>query len=1132
MEQNTPEQVYSADKKVRQLQTLLSGENTCIRLKKLSGSSAALVFYATYSARKRHSLIVLPEKEAAAYFYNDLQKLSGGDELIRFYPSAYKRSIEYSQTDNTQILLKSEILNLLGNTRKPCVLVTYPEALAENVIPRKAIKQNTLSIHEGESLSMEFIEEVLQTYGFEESDFVYEPGQYAMRGGIIDVFSFSHDKPSRIEFFGDEVESIRIFDAESQISEKRLKKLNILPNIHEEVEASEKLPLLEFISPATQVWMSDAEYVMERLEQVYKKAGERYQDLLLSDTEKASAMNPATHLCSREKTEELLGNFMRSEWGTLFYFDAAHSFNFDTSPQPAFHKNFDLLIQFIQEKRVESYTSYILSDNEKQIQRIHDILRDKGSEVQMQPVFYALHEGFIDHDKRICVFTDHQIFERYHKYHLKGAYTRKESITLKELNALKPGDFVVHVDNGIGTFRGLQKIENDGKVQEVIKVEYAQNDVLFVNIHSLHRISKFRDKELDTPNIHRLGSGHWQRTKDKAKRKVKDIARELIKLYARRQEEKGYAYSPDTYMQSELESSFIYEDTPDQYKATQSVKEDMETDTAMDRLVCGDVGFGKTEVAVRAAFKAASDTKQVALLVPTTILAYQHYHTFTDRLKDMPVSVDYISRLKSSAEIRNSLKKVAAGETDIIIGTHRLISKDVTFKSLGLLIIDEEQKFGVGVKEKLKQLRVNVDTLTLTATPIPRTLQFSLMGARDLSIINTPPPNRHPIITELHTFNDTIIREAIMYEVQRNGQVFFIHNRVQNIGEVQEFVARICPEVNTVVAHGQMEGKKLERTMFEFIRGDFDVLIATSIIENGLDIPNANTIIINNANNFGLSDLHQLRGRVGRSNKKAFCYLLAPPVSHMTSEARRRLKAVEQFNELGSGFNIAMQDLDIRGAGNLLGAEQSGFISEIGFETYQRILDEAMEELKEAEFKDLFSKDQKTEQKKAYRFKQECHIETDFEVLIPESYISSTSERIDLYRKLDNISGEEELLSFAENLEDRFGNMPEATRGLIDVVRLRQTAVKLGFHKLIIKNQRLSGHFPSDQASAFYASRVFARILEYIQHNPGRFRMKEQNGKLKLVMSEVTGLDTLLTDFKALLLFTRDNPEEENTASV
>ncbi|MEA1874488.1 MAG: transcription-repair coupling factor [Bacteroidota bacterium] len=1078
-------------------------------LSSLVGSAFSMLFYAIFQNKKKQHLIILPDKEKAAYVYNDLQKLSNQDEIFQFYPSAYKRSVEYNQIDSTNILLKTEVLNRISSTRKPYVLITYPEALIESVVPRKVLRENSLEMQVGDELSLGFIQEVLDNYEFEQTDFVYDPGTYAVRGGIIDIYSFSNEQPYRVEFFGDEVESIRSFDPETQISTQKFKKISIVPNIHDRLDTEKKVPFMKFLSDTAAVWIQNPDYVLQRLETIWEKANRRFDSNQNPDVNE-TMLDPHQHITPPDVLKSSLQQYPEIGFGQKQ--DAVYDtiISFSTVPQPVFQKNFDLLFQEIASREQNGYQTFILSDNEKQIQRIRDIFTDKGENIQFESIFFSLHQGFIDHNLKICVFTDHQIFERYHKYQLKGNFARKDAISLKEIHDLQPGDYVVHVDNGVGKFEGLQKIVNDGITQEVIRIRYDEGDVLFVNIHSLHRISKYRDKEGDMPNIHRLGSGHWARIKERTKKKVKDIARDLIMLYAKRHDSEGFAFSPDTYLQRELESSFIYEDTPDQLKSTLSIKEDMERKTPMDRLVCGDVGFGKTEVAVRAAFKSVADSKQVAVLVPTTILAFQHYNTFSNRLEGLPVRVDYVSRLKTTAEIKKTLKALEAGEIDILIGTHRLVSKDVEFKDLGLLIIDEEQKFGVTMKEKLKKLKLNVDTLTLTATPIPRTMQFSLMGARDLSVINTPPPNRHPIITELHTFNHEIIREAIMTEVNRNGQVFFIHNRVQNIVEVETLIMRICPEVKVRYAHGQMEGKQLEHIMLEFMRGDFDVLIATTIIENGLDIPNANTIIINNANNFGLSDLHQLRGRVGRSNKKAFCYLLAPPLTHVSGDARRRLKAIEEFTDLGSGINISMQDLDIRGAGDILGAEQSGFISDMGYETYQKILKEAIQELKEDEFKTMFNQNQGKEVFDVdHRYVNDCQIETDFEVLLPDDYIESVSERIHLYRKLDNIEQETELLKFEAELNDRFGNLPEPVNGMFEVVRLRWIAQKLGIQRIVIKNHRFIGYFPQNQKSVFYQSPVFSGIIGYIQKFPGKLMLKEQNNKLSLRIRDVGSINSM-----------------------
>jgi transcription-repair coupling factor (superfamily II helicase) len=1068
----------------------------CLCLKNLTGSTTVLQAASCFLYNKKFSVYILPDRESASYFKDDLVRLIG-DEDVLFYPSSYKRSVEYVKTDNTNIVQKTEVLSKISGSRKPWQIVTYPGAIIEMVIERKSLKTNTLDIAEGNTLSMDFVIEILNTYGFSREEFVYEPGSYSVRGSIIDVFSYSSEYPIRMDFFGDTIESLRTFDAESQLSIKKLSKIQIVPNIHEHLIEEKRVSFFDFIGANAKVWLCDGKLVADKIQHTFDAALRRYDDDLNSESE--IIVNPKTHLSKSVEIIQLLSKFTIVEWGQHFLFEPDEEIVFNTQPQPAFGKNFDLLVQDLKDKEESGFQCYILSDNQKQIQRITDIVQSKCEDIKFEPLLFVLHEGFIDFNKRICVYTDHQLFERYHRFKVKKAFARKDAISLQELNALRPGDYVVHIDNGVGKFGGLTTIENDGKTQEVISILYGENDVLFVNIHSLHRISRFRSKDDEAPQIHRLGSGHWKRLKDKTKSRVKDIARELILLYAQRKTEAGFAFAPDNYLQHELESSFIYEETPDQEKAVQVTKADMELAVPMDRLICGDVGFGKTEVAIRACFKAVCDSKQVAVLVPTTILALQHYETFTNRLKGFPVNIEYISRLRSAAENKQVLNDLKEGKLDIIIGTHKLVGKEVVFKDLGLLVIDEEQKFGVSVKEKLKKLKLNVDTLTLTATPIPRTLQFSLMGARDLSIINTPPPNRQPINTELHTFNADIIREAIYYEVNRNGQVFFVNNRIQNIYEIQNLIARECPDVTTAVAHGQMEGNLLEKIVLGFMRGDFDVLISTAIIENGVDIPNANTIIINNANNFGLSDLHQLRGRVGRSNKKAFCYLLAPPVSLITADARRRLRAIEEHSELGSGFNIALQDLDIRGAGDVLGADQSGFIANIGFEMYNRILNEALQELKEEELKSYFSSNEQTEEVPALeKYIDDCTIDSDFQIMLPPDYVQSTSERISLYRHLDNLENEKELQKYIENLTDRFGEPPQEVVALFDVVRLRWLGIKLGFQKIIMKNGLFIGYFPLNQQSLYYNSPVFAGIIRYVQDHPKKFLIKEHNSKLSL----------------------------------
>lgn len=1067
-----------------------------LHIKGLSGSSPAFFFASLIEKSSRPLFIVLNDKEEAAYFYDDISLICN-DNKVLFFPSSYKRLIRHGKIEQENIVRRTEVLNR-ASKEKDCIIVTYPEALVERVIQYDTLISNTLNVSVNEKLSPDFVNEVLYEFGFERVDFVFEPGQYSVRGGIIDIFSFSYDKPYRIDFFGDMVDSIRSFDINTQLSIKKFDSISIIPNVQYGMEEENRIDIFNYLKKDFIIAFHDREIILNQIKTTFSDA------IKVSEDEE-NPLSPEM-LANDKNLSDSLKSFSTIYFGLKKDSQADHEFSFSTVPQPGFNKNFDLLAANLKQNSAKGFTNYILSNSEKQIERLQAIFDDKALNVKISPVNFTIHEGFYDNDLMIAMYTDHQIFERYHKYSLQTTSGSKESISIEELNKLHPGDYVVHIDHGIGKFAGLVKTEVNGRVQEAIRLVYRDNDSLLVNIHSLHRISKYKGKDGTEPSINKLGSGAWQKLKSRVKSKVKDIARELIALYAKRLSEKGFSFSPDSYLQQELEASFMYEDTPDQEKATKAVKDDMERLMPMDRLVCGDVGFGKTEVAIRAAFKAATDDKQVAVLVPTTILALQHYKTFTDRLKDFPVKISYLSRLRKPEEIKETLKELAEGKIDIVIGTHKIVGKEVKFKDLGLLVIDEEQKFGVSVKEKLRQLKVNVDTLTLTATPIPRTLQFSLMGARDLSIIQTPPPNRYPIVTEVHGFNEAIIREAINYEIDRNGQVFFIHNRVHNIHEVEEFVRKACPQARIVVGHGQMEGSKLEKTMLDFINGEYDVLIATTIIESGLDIPNANTIIINHAQSFGLSDLHQLRGRVGRSNKKAFCYLLSPPLESVTPEARRRLKAIEEFSELGSGFNIAMRDLDIRGAGNLLGAEQSGFIEDIGYETYHRILEEAIQELKHSEFGDLFKDEQPSDISGAFfnvKYLNDCQIETDLELRFPESYISSVSERMSLYRELDNIEKEEELTRFETRLTDRFGKIPEPALQLFEIVRLRWMSINLGIERIILKNNKMICHFINDQKSPFYQSQTFTSIIGWIQKNHDKCRIKEEHDKLSLTFEKV-----------------------------
>jgi len=1081
--------------------SLQKGDFRVQYLEGLTGSSRSSLIHACLNDLKGAHLIVFQDKEEAAYFYTDLLTLEGSPDRTLFFPSSYKRSVQYQQTDEANIITRTQTLRRLSERRVASFIVSYAEALVESVVSRRQLNESTLEIRQGEKIDMAFLEEVLQTYDFKLVDFVYEPGQYAIRGGITDVFSYASSHPCRIDFFDDEVDSIRIFDTDTQRSLETVKKVNIIPNIQWETEMGKKrISFLEYIPPGTTLWVDNPELVSDQIETLYERTE------LQAETDENQAIDKTKFLKSWTEIRSQMEQFPQLIFGIANRNTEHRSWQFSTSPQPAFQKNFELLSTHMKERTAEGYKNIILSDNEKQLERLRDIFDEIDPELQYQTLPQTLHEGFTDHDIKLSYYTDHQIFERYHKFRFHDRFSKKESVSVKELIGLNPGDYVVHVDHGIGIFGGLEKIEVNGKIQESIKLVYKDQDVLYVNIHSLHRITKYKGKDTGPPKIYKLGTGAWQKLKSNTKKKVQDIARELIMLYAKRKDQEGFPFSADTYLQQELESSFIYEDTPDQLKATADVKAGMEAVFPMDRLVCGDVGFGKTEVAIRAAFKAVTDSKQVAVLVPTTVLAFQHYNTFRDRLKGLPCTVDYLSRFRTSTDQRRILSNMKEGKIDIVIGTHKLVGKEIEFKDLGLLIIDEEQKFGVSVKEKLKQLKLNVDTLTLTATPIPRTLQFSLMGSRDLSIINTPPPNRHPIITELHPFNEEIIKEAIEYEVSRGGQVFLIHNRVQNIVEIKDIVDRLVPGIRSVVAHGQMEGRKLESVMLDFMQGDYDVLVATTIVESGLDIPNANTIIINNGQNFGLSDLHQLRGRVGRSNRKAFCYIFAPPVTLLSQEARRRLKAVEEFSTLGSGFNIALQDLDIRGAGNLLGAEQSGFIADIGFDTYNRILNEAIAELKETEFSGLYEKPEEINPKET-RFLSDCHIDTDLELLFPDSYVSNISERVELYRKLDAIKDEKELEEFREMLIDRFGKLPDPSEDLLKVVQLRWLAQSTGVEKIVLKKSILITYFVSNPESPFYSSPKFKEVIGNIQASPGIFRMREDQEKLSLRSDQVSSVE-------------------------
>ena len=1089
---------YKTDERIEALaKTLNTGKGTKLQLKGLVGSADAVIAIATYFLLHKPQLFILPDREEAAYFMADLESILEKEVLL--FPSSFRKSFDFTQVDTGNVLARAEVLNELNHQSSfGKIVVTYPEALAEKVIDRSVLEKNTLEISLGIKLGIDFINEFLIDYDFDRTDFVYEPGQFSIRGGIVDIFSFSHDLPYRIEFFGDEVESIRTFEIETQLSVEDVKTLTIIPNVQSKYLTESNINLLDYIEKDTQLWFKDVEFTLDIIKGGYKKAVELWKALPAKEKqENLDWIDPKFAFSDEKMIGDIVHDFALIEFGKQFFYRTENVLLFDTKPQPSFNKDFHLLINNIKENEKNGIFNFISSSSPKQTERLYAILDDIDKSVKFVPVNIQLREGFIDSQQQIALYTDHQIFDRFYKYKLKRGYQRSQAITMKDLRDLKPGDFVTHIDHGIGKYAGLEKVEVNGKTQEMIRLIYADNDLLYVNINSLNRIAKYSGKDGTAPKMNKLGTEAWDKLKKTTKKKVKDIARDLIKLYALRKSQVGTAFDPDGYLETELEASFIYEDTPDQMKATNDVKKDMEAPHPMDRLVCGDVGFGKTEIAIRAAFKAVANGKQAAVLVPTTILALQHFKTFSGRLKDFPCRVDYINRFKTSKQIKETLALVEEGKIDIIIGTHRLLSKDVKFKSLGIMIIDEEQKFGVSAKEKLRALRVNVDTLTLTATPIPRTLHFSLMGARDLSIMSTPPPNRQAVNTELHVFNDKLIQEAVQFELDRGGQVFFIHNRVNDLPQLGGLIQTLVPKARIGIAHGQLDGDALEDVMLDFINGEKDVLVATTIIEAGLDIPNANTIIINHAHMFGLSDLHQMRGRVGRSNKKAFCYLLSPPLSTLTSEARKRLSAIEEFSDLGSGFNIAMRDLDIRGSGNLLGAEQSGFIAEIGFEMYHKILDEAIQELKSDEFKDLFQDD------KARPFVSFTQIDTDLELYIPDDYVTNITERYNLYTELSKLDTEEQLKAFETSLKDRFGNVPKPVKTMLSVLRLQWSAKKLGFEKLSYKKGVLRGYFIANKQSNFFDSEMFHRVLNFAQQHPRMCNLKEVKDTLRIAFEDL-----------------------------
>lgn len=1115
---NTPRLFSLADK-------LTLSVPQSIYVKNLQGSSAQFAAAAVFlhpSCTQLNHVFVCNDAEDAAYFHNTLESITGALNVF-YFPSSFKNRKNYRLLNPSHVMLRTEALTRFSapTGQRVGALVTYPEALFEKVVVSKAIAKNIIQVKTNDVINTDELFEKLVSFGFERTDFVYEPGQFAVRGGIIDIYSFGNEKPYRIELFGNDVDSIRIIDPETQLSERRLLQVSIIPNVDTQFEDEDKVSLLEFLPENTVIWMQDADLVKERLE-IEEENLQFFIELQkeLAELPKSKRKDEPEEDLSQIKPNVSLEEFTTAkDWVAQLelrhqvYFGRPSSdvrglseVSFNTRPQPAFNRQFDMLMADLKSWESKGFQLNLFAENPKQLERLYSIFTDLKEEITFQPIATAIHEGFIDEDLKVVCYTDHQIFQRYHKYKVKQAYNKNKALTLRALRELTPGDYVTHIDHGVGVYSGLQKIEVGGRMQEAVRLIYKDSDILYVNINSLHKIAKYTGKEGSVPKVNKLGSDAWTKLKDKTKAKVKEIAFDLIKLYAARKAQEGFKHSPDNYMYTELEASFIYEDTPDQSKAIADVKKDMESPSPMDRLVCGDVGFGKTEVAVRAAFKTCLDGKQAAVLVPTTILAFQHYKTFKDRLKDFPVTVDFINRFKTTKEKKETLQKLKEGKIDILVGTHAILAKDVQFKDLGLLIVDEEQKFGVAHKEKIKTFRTNVDSLTLTATPIPRTLQFSLMGARDLSIINTPPPNRQPIQTEVKVFQEDFIRDAIYFETERGGQVFFIHNRVNGLPEMASLIQGLCPDLSVGFAHGQMEGHELEEHILDFIDKKYDVLVCTNIVESGVDIPNVNTIIINNAHQFGLSDLHQLRGRVGRSNKKAFCYLLAPPMSTLPNDSRKRLQTLEQHSELGSGFQIAMRDLDIRGAGNLLGGEQSGFMAEIGFEMYQKVLNEAIRELKRTAFKDLF----KEEISKQDDYVQDCTIDTDLEILIPDSYVENITERLSLYTRLDNCETEEELEAMQAELHDRFGNVPQPVKDLFTTVRCRKLAVELGFEKMSLKDDTLRCFFINRPDSPYFESDTFKSILDYVQTGTNKARLKQSGKNFLLVVEPVKGMGELL----------------------
>ena len=1100
-------QILAGHPLVKDTTKWMKSKSQNLQINGLQASGKGMMLSAIQQKSKAKMLVVMEDAETAAYLYNDINRAMPTGEC-GLLPSSYKKSPKHGGLDLASEIMRTDALNIIHNSQNNgWLIITSPEGLIERVATQQTFEKKRLTIRKGEEIDSELIVRSLTEWGFEFVEFVYEPGQYAQRGSIIDIFSFSNERPYRIDLWGDEVESIRVFDIEKQLSINEIDEINILPNVTAKGD-NDTVSIFNFLPQDTVICWANMTFAIERINDIY-------DDTLIKQHSEKNVADVLNLLINGNIAKEQMANFRHITLkNTSLLSSQATTLTFNQSAQPPYHKNFDIVAYSLRSFINEGYAIHICSDSKKQTDRIAAIFDERGDNIHFTAIEGTIHEGFIDHDLSVCFFTDHQIFDRYHKFSLKSdiAKAGKVSMTLKEINQLQIGDYVVHIDHGIGKFAGLMVTENNGKRQEVIKLIYLNDDAIFVSIHGLHRISKYKGKDGEPPRMNKLGSGAWERLKERTKAKVKDIARDLILLYAARKAEKGFQFTPDSYLQHELEASFIYEDTPDQAKSTADIKQDMESSLPMDRLVCGDVGFGKTELAIRAAFKAATDGKQIAVLVPTTVLALQHYKTFSERLKDFPCKVEYLSRAKKPSEVKLIKQQLAEGKIDILIGTHKIVGKEIQFKDLGLLIIDEEQKFGVSVKEKLKAMKVNVDTLTLTATPIPRTLQFSLMGARDLSILTTPPPNRYPVTTEVCTYDDEIIRDAIVTEMNRNGQVFLINNRVQNIYLIEQKVRALVPDARIAVAHGQMPTEQLEQTIIDFIDYEYDVLIATSVIESGVDIPNVNTIIVHNAHMFGLSDLHQLRGRVGRSNRKAFCYLMAPPLNMLTSDARRRLQAIETFAELGSGFNIAMQDLDIRGAGNILGAEQSGFITDLGYETYQKILNEALAELRDQEFSQLFAdrRDANT------NFVNDCFIESDMELMLPNWYVESQTERMALYRELDNIQNERALEEYRKRLTDRFGRIPDEAGDLMTMVRLRWLAQRYGVERLILKRGKMHAYLVSNTKSAFYESKEFETLIQFCMANYKRCALSEKDNKRIVQVSNINSVDDAYNIFNEL----------------